>query len=393
MSHFLLTCLSILLIFGFSESVWAAQSYDSEELTSGYITVIDETDTPILQTGLTIHVGDQYINEDDKLYEIITVEDTQARARYISQQATISLEKLALPVQGAAGPSSPIIAIYHTHTDESYTPSDGKASIAGKGTIMLVGDALGKRLTELGYQVQHNKTLHDPHDANAYQRSRRTFMKLLALQPATLFDIHRDSAPLTMYKTTINGRDAAKILLVVGQQNQNRQTTQEYAKTIKSKIDAKYKGLVRGIFIARGNYNQDLNPRSMLVEIGTEYNTREAAQYSAALFADVVPSFIAINPDSITGTPATPDTPKSSTTPIIPGTPTPASGQNNIAEEGKATKIYGTDIVFIIGALVIGIIVYLYLSTGSWGEAKRKLNKFYKYEFTNFFGPRKKDKK
>ena len=36
-------------------------------------------------------------------------------------------------------------------------------------------------------------------------------------------------APLNMYKTTINGLDAVKILLVVGQQNQNKNTTIEYA--------------------------------------------------------------------------------------------------------------------------------------------------------------------
>jgi len=393
MSHFLFTCLGILIAFCFPGSVWAAISYDNGELTSGYITVVDEANTLLLQTGLSIHVGDQYINEDDNLYEITTVEGTQARARYIRHNATISLEKLAKPVQAAAEASVPIVAIYHTHTDESYTPTDGKSSLPGRGTIMLVGDVLAKRLAELGYQIEHNKTLHDPHDANAYQRSRRTFMKLLALQPATLFDIHRDSAPLSMYKTTINGRDAAKILLVVGQQNQNRQTTLEYAKTIKSNIDAKYRGLVRGIFIAHGNYNQDLNPHSMLVEIGTEYNTREAAQNSAALFADVVPSFIAINPDS-SGTPNTPVTPpKSSTTPVAPANPDTPTTQNNLVEDGKATRAYHSDIALIIGALVVGITVYLYLSTGSWREAKRKLNKFYKYEFTNFFGPRNKSKK
>ena len=384
MSYFLLTCLGILLILGFPGSVWAALSYENEELTSGYITVLDETNTTILQTGLAVHVGDQYINEDDNLYEIITVDGPQAKARHISHNANASLEKFSLPVQGAAGASSPIIAIYHTHTDESYTPTDGKPSITGKGTIMLVGDALEKRLTELGYQVQHSKILHDPHDANAYQRSRRTFMKLLADQPATLYDIHRDSAPLKMYQTTINGRNAAKLLLVVGQQNQNRQTTLEYAKTIKSNIDAKYRGLVRGIFIARGNYNQDLNPRSMLVEIGTEYNTREDAQYSAALFADVVPSFIAVNSGSATNTPANP---------VTPVTPATLAEKTNIAADGKPTQAYRSDIAFIIGALVVGVSAYLYLSTGSWREAKRKLNHFYKYEFTNFFGPRKKGKK
>lgn len=351
MSYFLYSCLGILLVFTFSGSAEAALSNGNDELTSGYISVVDEANTLILQTGLIIHVGDQYINDDNKLYEITIVEGTLAKARSIKNESSISLAQLAIPVQGAVTTTQPLIAIYHTHTDESYTPTDVTSTMRGKGSIMLVGDALARGLSEFGYQVAHDKTLHDPHDANAYQRSRRTFMKLLAQQPTTLFDIHRDSAPLRMYKTTINGQDAAKILLVVGQQNQNKKTTLEYAKTIKSSTDAKYKGLIRGIFIARGNYNQDLNPRSLLIEIGTEYNTRQAAQYSASLFADVVPSFIAIKPDSTTGVPnTTPDTPKSSINPMTSTTPT---GQNNTVDDGKSTKAYRYDIAYIIAAAFV----------------------------------------
>lgn len=378
MSYFLLTCLSILFIFAFPENTWAEVSHGSDELVSGYITVIDESNTPILQTGLTIHAGDQYINENNDLYEIASVEGALAKARFVNQQSSKILEQWVVPVQGGVVTAQPVIAIYHTHTDESYTPTDGAPTTTGRGSIMQVGDTLAQRLTERGYQVIHDKTLHDPHDANAYQRSRRTFMKLLAQQPATLFDIHRDSGPLSMYKTTIDGLDAAKILLVVGQQNQNKQTTLDYAKTIKSSTDAKYKGLIRGIFIAHGNYNQDLNPRSMLIEFGTQFNTLDAAKHSAAIFADVVPSFIAINSNT------TPE-------PLVPSTPTAVIEES--VENAQLDAPYRYDIAYILSAFIIGIIAYLYLSTGSWHEAKRKLVNFYKYEFINYLGPRKKGKK
>lgn len=381
MSYLLVICLGILLVFGFPGSVVLADAND--ELSSGYITVIDEENTLIFQTGLTIHAGDQYINEDNKLYEITVVEDALARARYINPEpsASASFDQLAIPVQGVVATDQPTIAIYHTHTDESYIPTDGTSTMTGKGSIMLVGDALAKGLTNVGYQVIHDKTLHDPHDANAYQRSRRTFVKLLTQQPATLFDIHRDSAPLNMYKIIINDLDAVKILLVVGQQNQNKNTTLEYAKTIKSRADAKYKGLIRGIFIAHGNYNQDLNPHSMLIEMGTQYNTLKAAQHSAALFADIIPSFIA----------AIPNAPSASTAPAVPDTPSLVI--NSTTEDVKQATSYSYDIAFILGTLIICTIGYLYLSTGSWREAKQKLYRFYKYEFMDFLSPRNKDKK
>ncbi len=386
--HFFPALFFLFLLFStYSPCIQAASSPTIDELGSGYNTIVDENDQIILQSGLVLHVGDQYISEDNTLYEIVTIEGSLAKARYIDSEPTLSLEMELITVQGAADNNQPIIAIYHTHTDESYIPTDGNSTTPGQGSIMQVGDRFSSRLKEIGYKPLHSKTLHDPHDANAYQRSRRTFMKLLERQPAALFDLHRDSGPLASYKTTINGQDAAKILLVVGRQNQNQATTLQYAKKIKATADNTYKGLIRGIFMARGNYNQDLNPRSMLLEMGTQYNTREAAEYSAALFADILPSIIAPKP-----LPASPE--PAATDPLISGTSSdtktttenPAPTVSDIQDSG----ITITSILSIIGAVLLGIIVYLYLSTGNWQEAKNKLYKFYKYEFTNFIGPRKK---
>jgi stage II sporulation protein P len=380
MSSCLVIISTILLLFTFYPYTASAVSLDGDELESGYSTIVDDNDTIISQLGFAIHVGDKYISEDNKLYEIMLVEGTLAKARFINTEPSSSLAPESITVQGSPTDSQPLIAIYHSHTDESYIPSDANATTPGNGSIMLVGDSFSNRLKELGYQTIHSKTLHDPHDANAYQRSRRTFMELLKSQPAALFDLHRDSGPLASYQTTINGQDVARILLVVGRQNQNQATTLKFAKTIKANADATYRGLIRGIFIAHGNYNQDLNPRAMLVEMGTQYNTREAAERSAALFADIIPSIIAPNPP----TAATPET-----TPPMPVDTAPDAGAA-ASPDTIVSNTYTYDILAIIGILFISIFAYLYLSTGNWQEAKNKLYKFYKYEFTNFLGPRKK---
>ena len=340
-----------------------------EELSSSYITIIDDQSRIIFQTGLAVHPKDQYIDEDNACYEISSVEGNLARAYLVER---ISITDFYKPVQ-ALPATNAVIAIYHTHNDESYIPTDGAATKTGNGSIMIVGDIFKEHLTSLGYQVYHNKTLHEPHDANAYQRSRRTFMSLLQNRPNAIFDIHRDSAPINIYQTLINGQAAAKILLVVGQQNQNRQTTLHYAQTIKAAADAKYKGLVRGIFIGQGNYNQDLDPRAILLEVGTQYNTLENAEHSIALFADVVPHFLATGNSQ----------------------PNPAEG---IAQEETDTEMpvnhdYGFDIVAIIAATVTGIAAYLYLSTGSWQEARQKLIWLKKREFKDLWQFRKKNKR
>lgn len=355
----------------FPIAIGASNPSDPVEETDQYFTLTDEQGQVLLLTGLTVRKGDAFITEDNRYYEVFSVIGTQATAKYVKTVLSVP------PIKAVAGETSftqPLISIYHTHTDECYIPTDGQAAIAGKGSIMSVGDAFQTELTDLHYQVDHDKTLHDPHDANAYQRSRRTFMRLLQQQPVALFDIHRDSAPLDMYKFNLNGQDLTKILLVVGRENQNINTTLDYAKNIKSVADHQSKGLIRGIFIAHGNYNQDLNPKAMLVEVGTQYNSLEQAKRSIALFADLIPSLFATAP------------PNSPTPPEAPGSsaniePTPFA--DSPAPPVISPLSYGKDILIMIILLMLGIMVYLYLSTGSIKEMLARIRQFREKEFLN----------
>ena len=361
--------------------VWAITPATAhEELESGYITVVDETGSVIFETGRKVHPGDEFVDEDNRMYEVIAVDNLRALAVYkadLSQEMTLPL---AMPAQAEAEqPLPPLISIYHTHTDESYIPTDGKASTPGKGGVMKVGTVFAAKLEELGYRVTQSKTLHEPHDANAYQRSRRTFFKLLQEKPTALFDIHRDSAPFRAYSTRINGQEVTKVMLVVGRQNQNRQATFNYARQIKAAADSKYRGLIRGIFIAHGNYNQDIMPRSMLLEVGTETNSRAAAERGIAYFAETVPLFIKIPPAASTAEAAD----GAAAGPTGDGTAPPPPG----------AATYGSDISAILAALVVGAGLYLYLSTGSWQEVKKRIHHFRKVEFTNFLGSIRKRRK
>lgn len=277
------------------------------------MTLYDSHGQILLQTGMGIAVGDMFINEDNQLYEVTHVEGTKAigvqRMQALSQPEQV-------PVLGSLAAQQPTIAIYHTHSDESYIPSDGVANAPGRGSIYLVGSAMGDRLKELGYQIQHDWSIHNPHDANAYQRSRRTFLRLLKTRPLTILDVHRDSAPYEAYRVHINRKEAARVMLVVGRQNQTMSTTLHYARQLKAATDERYRGLVRGIFIAHGNYNQDLSPRALLVEIGSENTPLPAAQYSAALFADSLPAVLrpakapTTAPDAASDGQTTPESPK-----------------------------------------------------------------------------------
>lgn len=342
-----------------------------------YYTILDvSTGQVIFETGMSVEVDDQILTDDNKFYQVSSVNGYTAYARYI-QNETYSFEELVRPTADAASPGK-LFSIYHSHTDESYTPTDGKPSIRGKGSIMKVGDAFADKLTSMGYRVSHSTALHDPHDANAYIRSRRTAAKLLSEQPTAMFDVHRDSAPVSAYRLTLEGQQVARIVIVVGRANVYQLTTLDFAKKLKAAADSIHPKLVRGIFFARGHYNQDLAPRAILLEVGTEGSTLEEAQRGIVMFADVIPSVL--------GGPQDP-------TPIIGSTAQAAPPGSDGAVSDNGNNAAWLNVFWLVGITAVASIAFLYISTGSWHGVRQKLYHLRNIEFANLLGLRFRRKK
>lgn len=266
--------------------------YDSQY---PYVTVRDTAGKLILETGIPVHPDDEYINENNYHYRIIKVEGDQATARLIdspkyekqTNAETSSSLQFSKSIPAQAGTSIHVV-LYHTHSDESYVPSSGTASKPGNGDIYQVGDTITTILNQAGISVTHSRAKHDPHDINAYHRSRRTLTQLLKEQPDAAFDIHRDSAPVASYSTTINGINTSRVMIVIGRSNPNMQTNLKYARAIKDRADQLHPGLMRGIYMGKGDYNQDLYPTALIFEIGTENISLAAAQKAAACLSDAI---------------------------------------------------------------------------------------------------------
>ncbi|NLC38403.1 MAG: stage II sporulation protein P [Clostridia bacterium] len=321
-----------------------------EERTDGsYFTIVDEKDRILDKTARTIYPGDEFIAQDNRHYRVERVEENRALAILISDNALQESSRALSPVEAipiqTKNNANKAIALYHTHSDESYLPTEGTESIPGEGGIFKVGEKLAAKLEEKGIRVIHDTTPHEPHDAGAYRRSRRTALNLLKEGPAAIIDIHRDGVPdPDFYHEQVTGVDVAQIRMVVGRQNANMQSNLDFAKKIKAELDEYYPGLIKGIFLAKGNYNQDLSPRSILLEVGTYTNDRRLAEKGIHLFGDAIPVVL-----GITG------------------------GKASSPPDAGGTQADWSSLWILLGLALVGGGLFLLVSTGSLKGSLQKL--------------------
>ncbi|HHY16436.1 MAG TPA: stage II sporulation protein P, partial [Firmicutes bacterium] len=260
------------------------------ERAGSYYTVIDDAGNTIFTTGHMVFPGDEYIDEEDTKYTIVEVSGDKAIARTAGKMEVLPP---FVPVSAAGAAKGGAVGIYHTHSAESYIPSDGTDSVPGHGGVFKVGSAMAEQLGKLGIKAIHDTTSHDPNDARAYDRSRRTATSLLKQQkPLAIFDVHRDAGPAEPYLKEINGKDVAKCMIVIGRQNPKMQSNLEFARRLKDEVNSKYSGLIKGIFMGKADFNQDIFDRALLLEMGSEQTSREAAERGISIVASVLPNVL-----------------------------------------------------------------------------------------------------
>lgn len=349
-------CLFCILFFSFitadlnKEMVFADEWYGESE--KYYTVYIEDKKEPLFMTAWEIFIGDEYLSSDNKLYKIIKVDsgDNKAYAKFVKdvKMPEIDVEDIKETVAQQVPKK---IGLLSTHSDESYLPSDGKASINGRGGIYDVDQSLKKSIESNGIEVLLDDTIYLPHDAKAYSRSRSGVLRLVKNGAEAVLDIHRDAVPPEEYVRKIEGKNAAGVRVVVGRANPNRSANTNLAYRIKAVSDKLYPGLVRDVFFGHGSYNQDIGPNVLLLEFGTHTIHKERAEVSATMFGDVISKALyGINE-------------KKETTPI---------GLVKSTPQQRSTSI--RIIITLLIITVIGIGVFMFLSMGD-KEWRSKIGK------------------
>ena len=198
------------------------------------------------------------------------------------------------------------IIIFHTHTCESYAPSE-KYPYEQTGnyrttdlnyTVSRVGDELEKYLGIYGFNVLHDRTYHDyPAYTGSYSRSLNTVQGLLNKKNSDIIiDLHRDAiGSNSNYDPTVKIGDdyAAQIMFVMGSNggglsHPNWQTNLQFAVKIQEKANELYPGLFKPMILRNSRYNQHLGKAACIIEVGATGNTLEQCLNSMKYLSEVM---------------------------------------------------------------------------------------------------------
>lgn len=199
------------------------------------------------------------------------------------------------------------IIIFHTHTCESYTPTEANNYVASGNfrttdlnySVARVGTELTNRLINMGFNVNHDTTYHDyPAYTGSYTRSLATINGILQKNKDSqlVIDLHRDAlGSSSTYGPTVQIGDevVAQIMFVIGTdggglEHPNWLNNFKLAVKIQEKANQMYPGLFKPIILRNSRYNQHVTNGACIIEVGATGNTLEQCNGSMKYLSKVI---------------------------------------------------------------------------------------------------------
>ncbi len=197
------------------------------------------------------------------------------------------------------------LIIFHTHTCESYTPTE-QYQYESTGnfrttdlnfSVARVGDELERYLMQYGFTVVHDKSYHDyPAYNGSYNRSLITVKTLLEKYTTTdvVIDLHRDAIGDNTYAPTVKIGDdyCARLMFVIGTDggglyHDGWRNNLKFAIKVVQKGNELYPGLFKPIIVRNSRYNHHLAKAACIIEVGATGNTLEQCLNSMKYLAKI----------------------------------------------------------------------------------------------------------
>lgn len=202
-----------------------------------------------------------------------------------------------------AAPKTPVVYIYNTHQTEKYL---GNTALNINYSVLDSGYLLQKILKKYNiYSIVENGSIQDVLNANNWNYASSYLVSRMYMENAfkknnTLkyfIDLHRDSVNKNISTASINGKNYARTMFLLGLENENHAENKEILQRLENWLNTNYPGLSRGIYEKEGPgvngvYNQDFSKNCILIEVGGEYNTVEEVSNSIEVIANMLKEYI-----------------------------------------------------------------------------------------------------
>lgn len=197
----------------------------------------------------------------------------------------------------------PLVYIYNTHQTEKYSNED-----LGDITpdVLMASYILKDKLDKLNIptlveeaNISEFMKINNWNYNNSYKASRFYLMDTKnKYSTIKLFiDLHRDAIGKNSSTVTINKKDYAKVLFVVGKEHENYEKNLKLADNINNKIKDRYEEITRGITIKEGKgvngiYNQDVSENCILLELGGNENNITEILNTIDVISEIIKEYI-----------------------------------------------------------------------------------------------------
>lgn len=200
--------------------------------------------------------------------------------------------------------TNPVVGVYHTGTTEAYAPAlvalgkpPARYSLDQAVTVVQVGAVLCQSLLRLGVGCVHSRAINDPDGVlGAYENSAKTARAMLGAYPTLriLLDLHRMDVASPASRATQGA--AAPVTLVVGTDDllpePHWRQNLAFARVLEAAARRLYPTWPVHVEVSPNQYNQELLPGALLVEVGDVDTPLAQADAAARRLAQVLEAVI-----------------------------------------------------------------------------------------------------
>lgn len=284
--------LSVRALFAEEKEVLSARVIGADEVEFSKTTAITAGGSPLFVTAEQLAKLQDFSYLKSRYYII------DSRTSLAAEDIDVT-QALGLNLKIEKTKKEPKILIFHTHSHEGFADSDMSKGLS-EG-IWGVGEELKRILEEdYGIGVIHDTGQYDVVNGKgqvtgAYERMEPPIREILAKYPSieVCIDLHRDGvAEGTRLVTEVDGKTCAKVMFfnglcrlqkngtaqpISGLENPYLKENLAFSLQMKTAADSLYPDFTRKIYLNAYRFSLHMLPRSTLIEVGAQTNTKQEA--------------------------------------------------------------------------------------------------------------------